>query len=203
MDNPACLVTPDTVSAVANFVTAIAALGALAVAVVGLSTWKKQLRGNAEWETARRLLRAAYEVKGALWWLRKLMRLEEEGPPDLDAGRGAANAAPSARIDTQWARVQQAMAELSVAQADAVVIRGKEVYRATTDLCGCSLKMAHRLRNVEGGRGHLPVDERGQDIPKETVVSIMIDADDDFDRELKAAVEKVEAFTQPILGRRR
>lgn len=46
-------------------VTFSALIGAV-VAVVGLSTWKKQIQGKEEYELARRLVRNAYKLRNAL-----------------------------------------------------------------------------------------------------------------------------------------
>ena len=45
-----------------SVVAIVVPLAALCVAIAGLSTWRRQLRGNTEYELARRLLRQAYDV---------------------------------------------------------------------------------------------------------------------------------------------
>jgi len=49
-----------------DVVTILAALVAATVAIMGLRTWKKQLRGKTEYELARRLLCSVYRVRDAI-----------------------------------------------------------------------------------------------------------------------------------------
>jgi len=53
----------DEISAAADLVTALAALGALVVAAIGLTTWRRELRGREEFALARETLRAVYRVR--------------------------------------------------------------------------------------------------------------------------------------------
>ena len=53
-----------------DVLTGVAAIVAAGVAVAGLETWKRQLRGNTEYELPRRLLRSAYRLREAIRWTR-------------------------------------------------------------------------------------------------------------------------------------
>ena len=49
-----------------DLITAIAAAGGLIVAILGLSTWRKQLHGTYEYDLARRLMLEVYQLRDAL-----------------------------------------------------------------------------------------------------------------------------------------
>jgi hypothetical protein len=49
-----------------DIVTILATVTATIIAYAGLQTWKKQLRANAEYDLARRVLIAVYKVKDAV-----------------------------------------------------------------------------------------------------------------------------------------
>src|SRR4051794_30797021 len=51
-------------------VTIIATVTGASVALIGLSAWKRQLRGKENYDLARRLLRAAYSARDAIAMIR-------------------------------------------------------------------------------------------------------------------------------------
>lgn len=204
MDNPAGFVTHDTVAAVANCVTAIAAIGALCVAALGLSTWKKQLRGNAEWEAARRLLRATYKVQGALTWLRVPLVYEGEGSSVAKGDPGDSSNGRDPVFEERWAAVSQAMTDLSGEQTDAVVIWGNRTLDATEPLRKCYWELGSSLPIFIRHRGDRMFWQAEPDLMKKVASTVLRRGDqDDFDRAVTAAVAKVEAFAGPFLGKGR
>ena len=60
------------VKLIMSVVTGLAALTGAVVAVLGLSTWRRQLRGGAEYELARRVLRAVLALRNEIRNLRCL-----------------------------------------------------------------------------------------------------------------------------------
>ena len=58
---------------------AAAALVGAAVAVSGLNTWKRQLKGTAEFEAARRLMKGALRVRSKLQAVRSPFHPVEQG----------------------------------------------------------------------------------------------------------------------------
>src|SRR6266853_4932187 len=60
----------DSLTAIREVVVTLAAAVGAVVAAIGLSTWRRQLRGGHSFELARRLLRSANRVRGAISQLR-------------------------------------------------------------------------------------------------------------------------------------
>jgi type IV secretory pathway VirB2 component (pilin) len=54
------------VTLIKDIVTGLAAATAAVIGVLGLRTWKAQLKGKTEYETARSLLRCVYRVRDAM-----------------------------------------------------------------------------------------------------------------------------------------
>jgi hypothetical protein len=50
--------------------TVLASITAGIVAIIGLQTWKKQLKGKTEYELAQRLLMAVYKIRDAIYYVR-------------------------------------------------------------------------------------------------------------------------------------
>src|SRR5579859_1947152 len=57
---------PEWITAAKDVVLAACAVVGTVVAVAGLSTWRRQLKGGVEYELSRRLLKNVYRVRNAL-----------------------------------------------------------------------------------------------------------------------------------------
>jgi hypothetical protein len=62
----------EAMAALRELVLIAASSIAAVVALLGLRTWKKQLKGRTDYELARRLLKSAYAVRDALQIVRHL-----------------------------------------------------------------------------------------------------------------------------------
>jgi hypothetical protein len=56
----------ETLQIVKDLLVAAAAVGGLIVASLGLKTWRKQLKGNTQYELSRRVLRAVFKTRDAM-----------------------------------------------------------------------------------------------------------------------------------------
>ena len=66
------------VSLIKDIVTGLAAVVAAVIAIMGLRTWKKQLKGKTEYELSQRFLRATYKVRDAFSWVRNPIQSPSE-----------------------------------------------------------------------------------------------------------------------------
>ena len=121
--------------------TAALGLGAW-VALSGLSTWRKQLRGKTEYDHSRRLMRAVLETRDAVAIFRSPAISQGEtrealGEAGLDAS--SPNAAGIVRADglvyqRRWTRVAKALSDLHVEVLEAEVLWKKEPREAELKL---------------------------------------------------------------------
>ena len=67
-----------------DIVLAVAAITGSVVAVMGLDTWKRQLRGHSEYELSRRILVSLYKYRDAINGVRHpaMLSYEMPEPPD-------------------------------------------------------------------------------------------------------------------------
>lgn len=111
---------------------AIAVVG-VGVAVRGLGTWGRQLRGGAEYDLARRLLKLTYELREEMNRCRRPFMLAQEMPPLPDEGFRVDDEMMTrhrrwaAGYDARWSRVVQARIALEGALLEAEVLWGEEV----------------------------------------------------------------------------
>ena len=121
----------ETVQLISTLVlTASAALGAI-TAFVGLSAWRQQLRGQSEYELARRFLRAAFALRDEVESFRSPMILagETQAAAESLGVEVDASAEGSSRLarHVRWQRVQKTFSDLRLEQVEAEVLWGDQV----------------------------------------------------------------------------
>lgn len=143
------------------------ALGAgVYIAAQGLGTWKRQLRGHTEYDLARRLMRAALEVRD----MAGLFRHPMIPPGEMVAAYQEAGVDPST-VDfvrdtrtnalvyqRRWGRVGKAMSDLHVEVLEAEVHWGDAASKAEHSLKAClhplfaAMTMRFRFSSAGGQR---------------------------------------------------
>ncbi len=104
------------------------------IAVLGLYTWKSQLKGKTEYELARRLLRAVFRTRDAIILVRHIYASPSEIAAALqEAGIEIDQRNPDFHSQSQdvlyrrrWKAIQEALAELDIEAFEAEVIWGTE-----------------------------------------------------------------------------
>lgn len=64
--NELLIIIKEIVSVAKDIILAFAAIVASYVGIKGLGTWRRQLKGNAEYELAKNILTAIYELREAI-----------------------------------------------------------------------------------------------------------------------------------------
>jgi hypothetical protein len=130
-------------------VTIVAALTAAAVAVLGLRAWHVQLRGRTEYDLARRVLRAVFEVRDQLSAVRRsYVPAAEIVDAFQDSGLDPATIdfANDPRRDSlvyqrRWKPLAKALSDLAVEAVEAEVLWGKPVRDLQMELQGLAGKL--------------------------------------------------------------
>ena len=122
--------TKDGVLAIAGVVTAI-------VAVKGLNTWSRQLRGTAGFDVARSLAKSSYKVRDKLQACRSRILLAGEFPIEYHDGRLKKTSEQKTLgyafvFAERWNLVQAAVQEFDAATLEAEALWGQSI-RETTD----------------------------------------------------------------------
>lgn len=188
---------------VAAAITAIAA-------VLGVSTWRRQLRGQAHYEAARSTLRAVYRVRDAVAMVRSpfmssgerasaLAEVEPDPKNPLDETREGSIRAMAAGYQVRWRAVASAMSDLDLARVEAEALWGSEVVECLAAIRRCVHELNAALtmylqRQRKAWRGKAPTSH------DEEIERIVFGAgDDEFQGKVRAAVETAEAFLRPKL----
>jgi hypothetical protein len=192
-----------------NAATAVAVLGGAGIALAGLNTWKKQLRGQTDYDLARRLMKAVYKVRNEIQEVRspwimgsetekavKTMGLEGFDKDNEQKQMGAV-------YELRYQRVAACWVELETAVLEAEATWGSEWTGVIKDLEACvrELRSAFRLFVLEYERpGSSP--EKQKEI-SDIINSRRDKSKDKFAQEIDAAVRKFEDVARPHLGQPR
>lgn len=102
---------------VTDIITAAAAVGGLIIAAIGLSTWKKQIRGVSEYELAKRLMLEVYQLRDALRSTRNPFLSIAEGDKDDTEDTWQITA-----YKKRWAVVSEVLTRFNVTSLEAEVV---------------------------------------------------------------------------------
>ena len=141
---------PQIVAIIKDIFTIVCVCIASSVALRGLSTWRRQLRGNTQYDLARRLLLSAYKLRDSLEGVRTLGITSMEAAHALKetgismegmSQRESVREEKRAVYEVRWRRVQDAKSELSVNCFEAQVLWGEEAKAAYQAINSCVQKL--------------------------------------------------------------
>ncbi len=192
----------EVISAVANAVTAGATLGAVVVAGFGLKAWKKELKGRADFDTARALVRDTYALREALAAYRSPMYSAAEFPK----GEVASAEGWAAMFQERWRPVSKALADFEAAAIEAEALWGQSARERTTRLRRCVNTVFVATESfVADKRVHgenFKVDKQfGQRTREEIAGTADYDDKNPMSAEIRDAVKGIEDFLKPHLSR--
>ena len=184
-------------------ITSVALLIGAVVAVIGLNTWKKQLKGNADYELARRVLRSTYKLRDAIKYVRNpFISVEEQASAAKEVGSEKVGGSQAIFdvYSVRWQKINTATSDLEAEGIEAEVLWGKPAVEVQKDFWDCVRKLYINLNYHLKARkdpeiyGRLARDSR--DIIYATDPA---NENDSFSLEIKAAVSKIEEFLKPHL----
>lgn len=192
--------TGSIIQDLASIITAFATVAGLVLAVMGFSTWRDQLRGRTDYELARRYLRAAYKVRDSIRFVRNPFISVEESNAALkevglqnneSANRNTDRDTERAVYAWRWKEVKEAVSDLKVELLEAEVSWGKEAIDAQRDLHACMIKIFVAVKSYLGPSELREREDR----------NLIYDSgeDDEFNKSLNLAVEKIEKYLAPHL----
>jgi hypothetical protein len=160
-------------SAVKDFIVAIAAIVTATVAVVGLSKWRQELRGRADFETARALIRAVYKPRDEIESARGRLTSSAEFPEGYD---NVTERNSEKRADAwnhfflnRWKPVAGALREVEAQGLEAEALWGAEIRELILRVRRCAhtllVAMQSMIDNEKAGGDHFKHDQ-GFKIPR-------------------------------------
>lgn len=198
------------ISIIKDIFTCLAALTAAVIGIIGLQTWKKQLRGKTEYELAQRMLKASYKYREALAWVRNPIVIEgevweamkeikmEDSPSDTSK---SFTRQQQAVYQKRWQRVQEASIELDSISLEAEAIWGQAARENVKPLVECAGTLFAALLvyfgHMENPQVSYSKEVRNRD--HRIIFAAMGEKDNFFTNEITEAVIKIENFLKPYL----
>lgn len=117
-----------------DIVLTVAAIVGAYVAIRGLSTWNRQLKGGVEYDLTRRILKCTYKLREAIKGVRNpiIMRDEMPTPPEAEASKMSFEQLRHYGLihayQKRWDKVTEAQNDLHTEILEAETIWGRIVY---------------------------------------------------------------------------
>lgn len=200
----------EIVTAIKDVVLAIAGAVTAVVAVRGLKTWSRQLRGTADFEVARKLAKATYKLRDEIQIYRSpLIRSGEFPEARADDGtmerRRQSAIAYGHIFSVRWEPVYAALQEFDTQTLEAESLWGTSV-RAKTDELRRLLRVLRAateayIDNEQSGGANFNSDrDFGVKIRSEVFASLQAQ-DNELSNKLQSAVQAIEVELKPHLKR--
>ena len=200
-------------SIIKDIVTIIATIIGSCVAIYGLISWRKQLKGRTEYDLARRVLKAVYKVREAIQSVRDPFQSASEVEMAIkETCNSIEENSPDYRIKSttsvyqiRWNRLNRALLELKFELLEAEVSWGRNVHNKINPLNECIGKLCstinlhlHSLQN----NYHETSQRDAENINSRLKILYTVSDDpnkDDFLNQINLAVIEVEEFLKPYL----
>ncbi|WP_426192562.1 hypothetical protein [Massilia sp. DWR3-1-1] len=202
---------PDNVTAFKDLILGIAACVGMVVAIVGLRTWNRQLKGGVEYELARRLLRQTFRLRDAIKDVRYHTLTYErvqakEGEPPLGREDSEYRGLVLA-YEGRWGKLVAVHSDLQTDLIEGEVVWGDAVHQKFKSLLALVEELGSAIRAyLASSNPSLDPETRGlysDMLAKKR--DVMYDTSDfqrnEYTEEIKLALAETEQYLRPKLDR--
>ncbi len=174
------------------------------IAIIGLRTWRKQIAGKAEYETARRLLKNVYKLREAIAMVRNPFMFPEEmvdKSSNNNQQSGNHNEGVKVAYKNRWEKVIEANSEASADLLEAEVLWGNDIrekYKQIAKIVGELFSVIKLyIISLEPNSGLKFKQDDGK-----ILYSMGDDDKDEFFKKLQKSIKGIEDILKPHLNRR-
>ena len=203
------MTTLEIISAAKDVVLGLAAIGTVSVAVYGIKSWSRELRGKASFEVARCLIRATYKLRDELSysrspWMSPGEFPKEYSPMSKDSASTKEAEALVYVFTNRWKRVAKAQLEFEANVLEAEALWGSDIKTKTDKLRECARDlrdgMDAMLSNAVNDGEDFKCDPEFGEVIKLEVYRIK-EATNKLSIEINNAVEEIEKSVRPHIKR--
>lgn len=192
-----------------DIILCITALTGAWVAVRGLSAWKRQLSGKAEYELAQRLLKATYKLRESIRIVRNPIMSGSEMPdPPEDHPASTSDFhkrwySTGKAYESRWEHVRKSHIDIEAELLESEVLWGSNIREKFLKLFEVEQELYYRILTY---LDHLDPEIREQWTTEEAKATRKIlygvgGKDDNFYQELQSAITAIETDLKPYLKR--
>lgn len=202
----------EIVTLLKDLVLSVAAITGAVVAVKGLGTWQRQLKGQSEYELSRRILVSVFKYRDAINGVRHpaMWAYEMPSPPEEEAAKMSREQlrfyGTSKVYQARWDKVQTERTTLYADLLEAEAIWGTESRELFEEVFNLEHELFTRIRHYvelinpdteEASKQAIRnIDKKNRDI----MYSNLSDEPDEYKQDLISAIEKVEKYLKPKLS---
>ncbi|ABZ75101.1 conserved hypothetical protein [Shewanella halifaxensis HAW-EB4] len=198
----------EIITLIKDIVLGLCALGTVSVAVYGVKNWARELKGKADFEVSRQLIRAVYKFRDEIEYSRSPMTLPSEFPANYDPMNRAAKYKAeswSYVFSNRWKPVVEAVQELEVQGLEAEALWGAEIKQLVQELrknarllrVGMQAVVDNEMQDNENFKCN---SDLGKTM-KNRVWKSMFEENDEITVAINSTVEKLENYVRPHLKR--
>ena len=199
------------ISIAKDTVLSIAAVVGAYVALRGLSTWNRQLKGGVEYDLTRRILKCTYRLREAIKGVRNPVMWGNEmpTPPDAEVSKmskeqlrhyGLENA-----YQRRWDKVTEVRTDLQTEMLEAEAIWGRIVYEKFEPVFKLQQELFSSVHAYVSACNPNALEQSRtayQEImlkQRDILYDMSSESPDEYTREVARAIEAIESFLKPHL----
>jgi hypothetical protein len=200
---------PLIITAVKDVVLGLAAAVTACVAIAGLKRWRQELRGKADFEAARALARATYNLRDQIALCRSPFIRAHEFPATYQ-GDGKHSSEEEAEAwahvyKARWEPVWKALQEFDTQSLEAEALWGESIRARTDALRACakelSIGIEARIEDKASGGQNFASDKDFAKSIRATVSASGSDTTNKLSQKVVSAVAGIEEQLRPHLAR--
>lgn len=200
----------DILSCIRDIIVSLAAVTTAIVAVIGVNSWRKELKGSSEFQTARNLIKSVYRLRDAIYDARSPLIRSSEFPPEYNLNNHKTkndNADAYAHVfNNRWEFVAKAVQEFDVASLEAEALWFKESSNRTSELRQCLVEIRAStesfVSNAASGNQDFESDKKFGKSVRENVFSSRDSKDNKMNIKINNSIESIEEFLKSYIGRK-
>lgn len=198
----------DCFSIVKDIILASAAGITAYVAFTGLGKWQKELRGKANFEVARTLIKTVYKLRDELGYARSPFVSAHEFPEGYGGALGKHTAEEEGQAwayvySKRWEPVGNAIQEFDTALLEAEALWGNSIKEKALKLREAARELQVSMEAVISDKYHGGEDFKDREFGKKmrANVSATQSANDDLSNKIFASITELESEIRPHLSR--
>ena len=205
-----CMTALELITAIKDVLLGIAGATTATVAVIGLKNWSRELKGKAEFEVARNLIRATYKLRDELQNCRSPFISAHEFPEGYEGELGKSSPQAAAQAwshvyKNRWTPVWSDIQEFDSHTLEAEALWGNEIRTRTDRLRQCVRELNVAIDAVisdkaNGGEDFKADREFGKNI-RSTVSASRNDQNNELSKKILSAIGAIEEHIRPHLRR--
>ncbi len=194
------------ISAIKDVIVGLSAISATIFAYIGLNTWRKELKGKAEYQLAKDVLKSVYRVREAFKHVRNPAIFAYEYPEEMRDYSGHLKRERDYEgtvyvYEKRWEKMTEAFKELEEHHLDAQVEWGAEFQNIIVKLRTCRAELLVEIQRMLDEKKN-PQRVMRDKSAMEKAFSILYDhgGNSEFDKftpQVDAAVKEFEVWLRP------